>query len=87
MTILLAAPNNVVIIIMIDKIKIGDKVSVFCRFGETGIIKEIHKKTKEYGIEFNSLSFPLYYKRHEFRKLNNNEKEISWFRFKQPDLD
>jgi hypothetical protein len=71
---------------MTDKIKIGDKVSVICRFGETGTIKEINKTTKEYGIEFDNLSFLLYYKKHEFRKLNSGEQAFSWFRIKHENI-
>lgn len=58
------------------KYKIGDKVSVPCRFGETGIVKEI--KYGRYGVKFNSLDLTLWYDEDELRP--QTVQGFSWFR-------
>lgn len=47
------------------KFKVGDRVSVPVRFGETGTIKEL--KDGRYGVEFHNLPFTLWYDENELR--------------------
>ena len=58
------------------KFKIGDKVSVPVRFGETGTVKEI--KDGRYGVEFLNLPFTLWYDESEL--LPQAGKGFSWQR-------
>jgi len=62
-------------------LKVGDKVRVPVRFGETGIIVEI-KPTQEntYGVKFQNLFPTLFYKAEELQLLGPNEKGFYWFR-------
>lgn len=48
------------------KYKIGDKVSVTVRFGETGTVKEL--KDGRYGVEFRNLPMMLWYDENELRR-------------------
>jgi hypothetical protein len=56
--------------------RIGDRVSVPCRFGETGTI--IEAKDGQYGIEFHNLEFTLWYDADELRPQAG--KGFHWFR-------
>lgn len=47
------------------KFKVGDRVSVPVRFGETGTVKEL--KDGRYGVEFHNLPFTLWYDENELR--------------------
>jgi hypothetical protein len=61
--------------------KIGDKVSVSVRFGETGTIKEIKPEQENpFGIEFHNLPFVLFFKESEIRPIKHGDKGFSWFR-------
>lgn len=55
--------------------KVGDKVSVPVRFGETGTIKEF--KNGRYGVEFKNLPFTLWYHANELRPQIG--QGFSWF--------
>lgn len=57
-------------------IKIGDKVSVPCRFGETGTVKEA--KDGRYGVEFKNLPLTIWYDANELNL--ETGKGFSWFR-------
>lgn len=58
------------------KFKVGDKVSVPCRFGESGIVKEL--KDGRYGVEFKNLPIVLYYEENELRPQQG--EGFSWLR-------
>ena len=60
------------------KYKVGDKVSVPCRFGETGTIKEV--ENGRYGVKFIGLSIILWYDENELRPQVGNG--FSWFKVK-----
>ena len=54
---------------------VGDRVRVPVRFGETGKIVEIlESQTNPYGVEFESIGFPLFYEASELQKLGPLEK-------------
>jgi hypothetical protein len=59
-----------------SKFKIGDKVSVPVRFGETGTVKEI--KDGRYGVEFHNLPMTLWYDDNELRPQTG--QGFRWFR-------
>ena len=56
--------------------KIGDKVSVRPRFGETGTITEI--KDGRYGINFHNLDMTLWYDQNEIAPQSG--EGFSWYR-------
>ena len=58
------------------KYKIGDRVSVPCRFGETGTVKEIKKG--RYGVEFHNLDMTLWYDENELNPQTGHG--FSWYR-------
>lgn len=58
------------------KFKVGDRVSVPVRFGETGTVKEL--KDGRYGVEFHNLPFTLWYDENELRPQTG--KGFSWAR-------
>jgi hypothetical protein len=69
---------------MKSKLSIGNRVRVAVRFGETGKIVEIlPDQPNPYGIAFEGMEFPLFYKAHELQKLGFFEKGFSWFRMKE----
>lgn len=58
------------------KFKVGDRVSVPVRFGETGTVKEL--KDGRYGVEFHNLPMTLWYDENELRPQVG--KGFSWAR-------
>jgi len=58
------------------KFKVGDRVSVPVRFGETGTVKEF--KDGKYGVEFPNLPMTLWYEENELRLQTG--KGFNWFR-------
>ena len=63
--------------------KIGDEVSVPCRFGECGTIKE--SRDGRFGVEFKNLKMILWYDEAELKPIMFGEKKFSWFRMPQPE--
>lgn len=58
------------------KFKVGDRVSVPVRFGETGAVKEL--KDGRYGVEFRNLPFTVWYDENEL--LPQDGPGFSWAR-------
>lgn len=65
------------------KFKVGDRVSVPVRFGETGTVKEI--KDGRYGVEFHNLPMTLWYDENELRPQTG--QGFSWFRMPNEPLE
>ena len=58
------------------KFKVGDRVSVPVRFGETGTVKEL--KDGRYGVTFKNLEWTLWYDENELR--HQDGPGFSWLR-------
>lgn len=58
------------------KFKVGDRVSVPVRFGETGTVKKL--KDGRYGVAFHNLPMTLWYDENELRP--HTGQGFNWFR-------